>query len=116
MWEDGELTTEPIENLMLMVPFTVLLLWAAKDKLLLDKGTKENGQIGESGSTVKLTTVLWQSVKITFLFSVCIEFLQLFLRLGTFQLSDIVYNTLGGLIGGLVYWIMWRVKHRGEKA
>lgn len=116
LWEDGELTTEPIENLMLMVPFTVLLLWAAKDKLLLDKGTKENGQIGESGSTVKLTTVLWQSVKITFLFSVCIEFLQLFLRLGTFQLSDIVYNTLGGLIGGLVYWIMWRVKHRGEKA
>lgn len=105
----GELTTECIENVMLMVPFTVLLMWAAKDKLL-------------GSGTVKLPTVLWQSVKITFLFSFTIEFLQLFLRLGTWQLSDVFYNVLGGLIGGLLYWIMWRVKHkdevkhRGEKA
>ena len=28
--------------------------------------------------------------------------LQLLLRLGTFQLSDIFYNTVGGVIGGLV--------------
>lgn len=33
----GELTTEPIENLMLFIPFSILLLWAVKDKLLKDK-------------------------------------------------------------------------------
>jgi len=95
------LTTECFENVMLMVPFTVLLMWAVRSnvrtKLLKD---------------MKLSTVLWQSVKITFLFSFTIEFLQLFLRLGTWQLSDIFYNTLGGFIGGLIYWICYRVKHR----
>ena len=94
------LTTECIENVILMVPYTVLLMWARA--------------VRKEKRRKKLGGVLWQSIKITFIFSVCIEFLQLFLRLGTFQLSDIAYNTLGGLLGGLVYWICWRVKHRGE--
>ena len=50
-----------------------------------------------------LTKILWQSGKMAFIFSVTIEMLQLLLRLGTFQLSDIFYNTLGEMIGGLVY-------------
>ena len=33
-----------------------------------------------------------------------IEMLQLLLRLGTFQLSDIFYNTVGGVLGGLIYY------------
>ena len=41
-----------------------------------------------------------------FLFSLTIETLQLMLRLGTFQLSDICYNTLGGMIGGVMFWII----------
>ena len=49
-----------------------------------------------------------------FLTSAAIEFLQLFLRLGTFQLSDIFYNTLGGLLGSLIYYIGYKIKH-GEK-
>lgn len=111
---NGELTTEPIENLMLLIPFTVLLMWALRANETAREKVFKNG--------VKLTTVLWQSVKITFLFSFAIEFLQLFLRLGTWQLSDVFYNVFGGLVGGLVYWITWRVKHkdevkhRGEKA
>lgn len=32
------------------------------------------------------------------------------LRLGTFQLSDLCYNTLGGAIGGVLYWMGWKVK------
>ncbi len=43
-------------------------------------------------------------MEINFLFFLAIEFSQLFLRLGTFQLLDLFYNTLGGLLGGLVYW------------
>ena len=93
----GELTTECIENLALFIPFTVLLLWVAKDRILKRMTT---------GS------VLWNSTKITFLFSFAIEMLQLFLRLGTWQLSDLFYNTLGGTIGGLIYYAGYKVKHR----
>ena len=42
--------------------------------------------------------------KIAFIFSISIEMLQLLLRLGTFQLSDIFYNTVGGVLGGLIYY------------
>lgn len=96
--ENGELTTEAIENLVLFIPFTVLLLWNFREKLL--------------GERVKILAVIWQSVKVVFLFSLTIEFLQLFLRVGAFQLSDLFYNTLGSLIGGLIYWIGYRVVHR----
>lgn len=99
--ENGELTTEAIENLALFIPFTVLLLWSFHEKFL--------------GESAKFLRTLWQSVKIVFLFSLTIEFLQLFLRLGTFQLSDLFYNTLGGLVGGLIYWIGYRITHRNRK-
>lgn len=90
-------TTEVPENLALFIPFTILLLWTYSDKLL-KKPT--------------LPHILWQSTKIVFIFSFTIEMLQLFLRLGTWQLSDLFYNTLGGFIGGLIYWIGYRIKHR----
>ena len=56
--------------------------------------------------------ILWQSGKIAFIFSVSIEMLQLLLRLGTFQLSDIFYNTVGGVIGGLVYYVAMKTRKR----
>ena len=99
--EKGELTTEAIENLALFIPFTILLLWNFREKLL--------------GKRVKLLRIIWQSLKVVFLFSLTIEFLQLFLRLGTFQLSDLFYNTLGGLTGGLIYWIGYRVTQKHPK-
>ena len=88
------LTTECFENIVLMLPFTFLLMWTAKEKFLKEKGRQ-----------ICFTSILWYSTKATFLFSLTIEFLQLFLRLGTFQLSDLCYNTLGGAIGGVLYWM-----------
>lgn len=38
--------------------------------------------------------------------------LQLLLRLGTFQLSDIFYNTVGGVLGGLMYCAVMKVRKR----
>lgn len=93
----GELTTECIENLALFIPFTILLLWVARERIL---------------KRITIRSVLWNSAKITFLFSFAIEMLQLFLRLGTWQLSDLFYNTLGGTIGGLIYFAGYKVKHR----
>lgn len=97
--KNGEmiLTTEVPENLILFIPFIVLLLWTFEDKLLIK---------------ISVPSVLWCSVKITFCFSFAIEMLQLFLRLGTWQLSDLFYNTLGGAVGGLIYWMWYRIKHR----
>lgn len=95
--EKGELTTECLENLALFIPFTVLLLWVGRDKIL---------------SKVTISEIVWKAAKITFLFSFSIEMLQLFLRLGTWQLSDLFYNTLGGVIGGLIYYAGYKIKHR----
>lgn len=95
---DGKLTTEVPENLALFIPFTILLLWTYRERII--------------GEPVRFTCVLWQSAKIVFLFSFAIEMLQLFLRLGTWQLSDLFYNTLGGLIGGLVYYFAWNLSAR----
>ena len=58
---------------------------------------------------VGLLVCVWQSVKVVFFFSLSIEFLQLFLRLGTFQLSDFFFNTLGGLIGGIIYFVSVKI-------
>lgn len=97
---DGKLTTEIPENIALMIPFIFLLLWTFSDRLVKD---------------FKLYKIAWQSVKITFIFSFIIEFLQLFLRLGTFQISDLVFNTIGGLIGGIIYWIVFKIVNISNK-
>ena len=34
------------------------------------------------------------------------------LRLGTFQLSDIFYNTVGGVLGGLMYCAVMKARKR----
>ena len=99
IWEtvNGEqkLTTECIENMIMMVPFSAVVMWTFEEK------------IGNS-----LKKILWQSGKIAFIFSVSIEMLQLLLRLGTFQLSDIFYNTVGGVLGGLMYCAVMKVRKR----
>lgn len=90
------LTTQGIENIILMFPFTSVLMWTMKEKLV---------------KVISLRSIAFKSAEIAFCFSLTIEFLQLFLRLGTFQLSDLFYNTLGGLLGGIAYWIAWRIRH-----
>ena len=70
----------------MMVPFSAIVMWTFEEKI--GNGWKK---------------ILWYSGKIAFVFSISIEMLQLLLRLGTFQLSNIFYNTVGGLLGGLMY-------------
>ena len=97
IWEtvNGEqkLTTECIENVIMMVPFSAVVMWTFD----VEKG------------------VVWKSTKLGLIFSVSIEMLQLLLRLGTFQVSDIVYNTLGGMLGGLCYIVGKKVHERLSK-
>ena len=91
-----ELTTQGMENIILMFPFTSVLMWTMKEKLV---------------KVVSLRSLAIRSAEAAFCFSLTIEFLQLFLRLGTFQLSDLCYNTLGGCLGGVAYWIAWKIRH-----
>lgn len=98
--KDGNLTTEAIENLMLFIPFAVLLLWAFRKELL--------------GDNPGLKKTLWVATKTVGIFSFVIEFSQLLFHLGTFQISDLVYNTLGGTVGGVIYYIIYKIRHRNE--
>ena len=74
IWEtkNGEqvLTTDCIENVIMMVPFSAVVMWTFGEKI--GSGWKK---------------ILRYSGKIAFIFSVSIEMLQLLLRLGTFQLT-----------------------------
>lgn len=96
---EGELTTECIENLVLFIPFTFFILWVGRYNLL---------------SKVTIREIVYKIIKITFLFSLTIEMLQLFLRIGTWQLSDLFYNTLGGILGGLIYYVGYKLKWKME--
>ena len=102
IWEivNGErrLTTECIENVIMMMPFTSVVMWTFQEKV---------------GSSWK--KILWYSGKMAFIFSVSIEMLQLFLRLGTFQLSDLFYNTVGGAVGGLMYYAAMKAREFNQR-
>ena len=97
IWEivNGErrLTTECIENAIMMLPFSAVVLWTFQEKI--GSGWKK---------------ILWQSGKIAFIFSTSIKMLQLLLRLGIFRLSDIFYNTVGGMLGGLMYCAVMKAR------
>ena len=92
---EQKLTTECIENVIMMVPFSAVVMWTFQKK---------------AGNGWK--NIVWQSGMVAFIFSIVIEVLQLLLRLGTFQLSDIFYNTVGGVVGGVCYWGVMRVRKK----
>lgn len=84
---DGKLNIEGLLNIVLFVPLTYF------------------GMLGFIYQDILNKKIMLNAVKFSFVFSCIIEITQLFLRLGTFQLSDIFQNTLGGLIGSLIYII-----------
>ncbi len=43
---------------------------------------------------------------LSFLLSLCIECIQLVSRVGSFDVDDIFLNTVGGIVGYLLYWIV----------
>lgn len=79
-----KLTTECFENILLMLPFIFLLFWSEHKKIL---------------KSITFRYIATLAARISFSFSLSIEILQLLFRLGTFQFSDIFYNTVGGILG-----------------
>lgn len=83
-----------IENLLLFIPFTFLLFcWQA-----------------EASEQAGIKKILKDACRISFVCSFGIEMLQMIFRLGSVQISDLVYNTLGGAIGGVLYWLICRIR------
>ena len=96
---EGEINLEGLENLFLFAPLTTFGLFSEFRTLA-----------GVMGRRLFKFVLKW-----SLLFTLFIECCQLFLRLGTFQLSDIAQNTAGGVIGWGIYCVIkgfgkWRKK------
>ena len=57
----------------------------------------------------------FQAVGYTFLFSLCVELLQLVAKVGVFDVDDLILNTLGGLLGFIVYYLLLLINRRSER-
>ena len=91
---DGTLNTEGMLNVFLFVPLAYFGVLGFCQQDDLDK------------------EILFNIVKTSFGFSCLIEICQLFFRVGTFQLSDIFQNTLGGFIGVAVWAMQQKIMKR----
>ena len=85
----GHWNLDPIGNILMFIPWTYSLCGAFPRF---------------RGSNI--VTTVRKAMVISFCFSAFIECMQLILSLGTFQVSDLVYNTISGWIGGLAFEIL----------
>ena len=83
--------SQSIENIIMLMPYPVLIYWNYHDRIFHGNFTLKN--------------VVLKSFFITFGMSAFIEVSQTVFALGTLQLSDLFYNTLGGVISGILYYL-----------
>ena len=88
---NGQFNADAVENVILFIPMGAILTFYAS-----------------SMNIKKWSYVLSRCIMI----SLGIETIQLFLFLGTFQFADVFYNTLGGIIGGIIYLCFVAVKNK----
>ena len=84
LYDNGRWNMQCIENILLFVPYTFLYIEALAPE-----------------------EPLKAAFKLAFLTSLFIEFSQLIFWLGAFQLSDLIYNVIGGVMGWLL-WYIWK--------
>ena len=80
LYNNGRWSIQCIENIILFVPYVFLYLKALTPSEMLKS-----------------------AFFLAFLTSMFIELMQLIFWLGAFQLSDLFYNVVGGMIG----WLLW---------
>lgn len=100
---DGEtimyINPKPILNILLFLPICFAVFYILKS--FFNK-TFSNKKI------ILLTLI------ISLFTSLAIELIQLIFCIGTFQLSDLVYNTLGGLLGAIIYITAKRIINKNN--
>lgn len=97
LW-DGWIGSNAEINLLMLIPFGWLLCAICK-RILKVKDHKK---------------ILTKMIFISFIFSLFIESSQFIFHLGTFQFSDLFYNTIGGTAGSILYLLFHRRKHYHE--
>lgn len=85
---DGTWNLDTIYNIFLLTPITFLI-----SKVFIIKTKKD---------------IFLKIVGLAFVISLFIEINQLLFQVGTFQISDLIYNTLSGLIGYILFKIMYK--------
>ena len=75
-------------------------LWAFQKELL------------DESENIRFGKTVWKAAKVVAVFSFMIEFTQLLFHLGTFQISDLFFNTIGGLAGGIISFLVNAVAER----
>lgn len=79
-------------NIVAFMPFGALIRWVINRK------------------------IRWfQAMGYTFLFSLCVELLQLVAKVGVFDVDDLILNTFGGLLGFWVYYLLLLINRRSER-
>ena len=68
----------------------------------------------DESENIRFGKTVWEATKVVAVFSFLIEFTQLLFHLGTFQISDLVYNTLGGAVGGVIYYLGYCRKRKNK--
>lgn len=91
------LTTESVMlnlvgNVVAFMPFGMLIRWVRNKK-----------------------TSVFVAFLYSLAFTLCIEWVQLVTKLGVFDVDDIIMNTLGGVLGYIVYWILACIDRRRKK-
>ena len=97
--QNGIPNYEMVENILLFIPLYPLVKMSEMNK--------------KSKFCYKHRVI--EIVLIPLFCSFLIEIFQLLLRVGTFQLSDLCYNTLGGTLGALIYYCVYLIKNKKSK-
>ena len=79
-------------NIVAFMPFGALIRWVVNRK-----------------------TRWYQATAYTFLFSLCVELLQLVAKVGVFDVDDLIPNTLGGSMGFWIYYLLLLINRRRER-
>jgi glycopeptide antibiotics resistance protein len=65
--------------------------------------------LGKSFPHITKKNLFKKMILISFGISFFIEINQLIFAIGTFQVSDLVYNTISGVIGGVIYKMSYKI-------
>lgn len=57
----------------------------------------------------------WNTILLSFSFSLCVELIQLIFRVGSFDVDDILLNTIGGTLGYVSYQIVQHLRIRRRR-
>lgn len=57
----------------------------------------------------------YEATLYTMIFSLCVETVQFVSGVGSFDVDDVILNTLGGLLGFIVYYILLLINRKREQ-